>query len=123
MKAFIQDGHTLVLRAVRKLVAVPGDLGTVERAGAPHIIIEAIETRDWASATFVGQQHRLMLRLEGNAGCVADAVERLSAGLAEVDVAAAGYFLADAALEGFNLTLDGEVAVAEITVEALTIEE
>jgi len=123
VKAFIQDGHTLVLRAVRKLVAVPGDLGTVERAGAPHIIIEAIETRDWASATFVGQQHRLMLRLEGNAGCVADAVERLSAGLAEVDVAGAGYFLADAALEGFTLTLDDEVAVAEITVEALTIEE
>ncbi len=123
MKPFIQDGHTLVLRAVRKLVAVPGDMNTAERADAPRLIIESIETRDWVSATFIGQQHMLMLRLEGDAEGVAKAVERLSAGLAEVDVAGAGYFLADAALEGSTLTLDGDMAVAELTIEALTIEE
>lgn len=123
MKPFIQDGHTLVLRAVRKLVAIPGGTNAVERADAPRLVIEAIETHDWASATFVGQRHMFALRLEGDARLVADAVERLKAGLAEVDVVGAGHFLADAELETCKLTRSGEVTIAELTVEALTIEE
>lgn len=123
MKPFIQDGHSLVLRAVRKLIAVPGAIDASERDAPPRMVIEAIETRDWASATFVGQQHTLSLRLEGDCASVGEAVERLSAGLAEVDVSGAGYFLADAALETFTSTLEGDGMVAELRIEALTIEE
>ena len=127
MKPFIQDGHTLVLRAVR---AALGD-GADSRSFAPgeagvRMIVESIETTEWASATFVGQRHRLELRLEGGEEAVTSALDRLERGLPEVEVATGVYFLADAALARYELTLGadapGEGTIAAIEVEALTIE-
>ncbi len=114
MKPFIQDGHTLALRAVRTLIG-EGD--------ALRLIVESIETTDWASATFVGKRHGCDLRIEGGEAGVVAAIDRLRRDLPTIDVAACGYFLADAALEGFALTLDGARTVASVTVGALTIED
>lgn len=123
MKPFIQDGHTLALRAVRKLVAASCAADTASGAGEPRLVIECIETIDWASVTFVGKRHMLDLRLEGAGEAVTRAVERLAADLPEVDVEGAGWFLADAGLDNFEVVLDHSVAVARIRVAALTIEE
>lgn len=112
MKPFIQDGHTLVLRAVRALI------GTDTR-----LIVEAIATVDWASATFVGKRHRCELRIEGPGPNVARALDGLSARLREIDVAACGHFLADCVLDRVIMVPGADEAVAEIVVEALTIEE
>ena len=112
MKPFIQDGHILALRAVR---------ATLGEATVP-MIVEAIETTDWASATFVGARHRLDIRLEGGEDTVAHAVERLVRDLPEADVATNHHFLADAAVTGFDLALGGAATCAVVTIEALTIE-
>ena len=114
MKPFIQGGHTLALRAVRTVLGTDAGL---------RLIVETIETVDWASATFVGKRHRCELRVEGAQAAVSAAVERLARELPEVDVATSGYFLADAALDGFALAFDGEDTVASLTVDALTIED
>jgi len=111
VKPFIQDGHTLALRAVRTLI---GDKAS--------LVVEAITTTDWASATFVGKHHHCELRIEGLRGKVSTAIDRLTRSLSEVEVSASGYFLADCALVTFDVSLEGE-GVATIVVEALTIEE
>jgi len=112
MKPFIQDGHILALRAMRAA------LGTT----ATRLVIEQIETTDWASATFVGKRHRCDVRIEGAEDAVACAVAQRARDLPEVDVATNAYFLADIAVCGFELVAGGAEAVAEVTVEALTIE-
>lgn len=112
MKPFIQDGHILVLRAVRALIG-----------SNPRLVVEAIATVDWASATFVGKRHQCELRIEGDAQEIADALDRLARELPEVDVAACGHFLADCLLNRVELSRNAEETVAALTIEALTIAE
>lgn len=112
MKPFIQDGHILVLRAVRALI------GTNTR-----LVVEAIATVDWASATFVGKRHCCEFRVEGPERDVADALDRLARDLPETDVAACGHFLADCVLDAAKISRGPDGAVAEIVIEALTIAE
>lgn len=76
--------------------------------------LRSITSRRWASATFEGARHRLVLALEG-----ADARERadrVQAELAETEIAIRGGFVADIGVEA---QLEGETAV--LAIEALTI--
>lgn len=122
MKQFIQDGHTLVLRALRTLIGA--ELAMTASEGVPFAVIEAVESRDWASATFVGQLHHLELRFEGMAAAVKAAVDRLVTELPEVDASMIGHSLAEAAVTGCEAVdaVDGQ-AITRVKVEALTIEE
>ena len=112
MKPFIQDGHILVLRAVRALIG-----------SNARIVVEAIATVDWASATFVGKRHHCELRIEGDEQEITDALDLLARELSEVDVAASGHFLADCVLDGVEVSRSAEATVAALTIEALTIAE
>ena len=117
MKPFIQDGHSLALRAIRAA------LGPSEA----RLVIEEIATVDWASATFVGKRHRCDVRIEGAPDVVTCALARLSRDLPEVDVATNAYFLADisvCAVErvACDTPACAAVAFAAVTIEALTIE-
>jgi len=113
VKPFMQDGHILALRAVRAVLG---------RDCALTMVIESIETVDWASATFVGKRHICELRLEAACAELDQAVERLSRDLPEAEVATTRYFLADVALTGSELSVGKEECCARITIEALTIE-
>lgn len=113
MKPFIQDGHILALRAIRAVVG---------SESAARIVVEAIETRDWASATFVGKRHELAVRIEGDETVVCDAIARIERDLPGADVSATRFFLADIALGEYSVTLAGADSAAAIAVNALTIE-
>ena len=75
--------------------------------------MDAIASRPWASATFVGERHRLAVRLP------AGAAETFLAGLEEADVPLRGHFLADVAI--VQQVPEGDHVWIEL--EALTIEE
>lgn len=117
MNHYAEDGRTLVLRAVRKLLADPAG------GPAPLLIIEEVDGSDWASATFAGRLHRLKLRIEGEAGAVAAAVERLNDRLGEVEATLGGHLLAQAAVvEKAEIAAAGLGPSAwRLSVDALTL--
>jgi hypothetical protein len=119
MRTLIDDGHGLVLRTIRQLVAnAYGKLGR-----APDIIIEEIASVDWASLTFVGRLHRFELRIEGERATVEAACAALDAALPDAEVTAGGHVLAQAgviACEPARPELGA--AARRCVIEALTLE-
>ena len=65
----------------------------------PIIVTELLETRDWASATFEGEMHRLHLRIEGDKVAVAAMRARLDQQLPEQEIMLKGWFVADIIVE------------------------
>lgn len=119
MRTLIDDGHALVLRTIRQLVA--NAAGTPARE--PALIIEEIATVDWASLTFVGRLHRLELRIEGSCEAVEAACAALEAALPEAELTAGGHVLAQAgviACEAARPELGA--AARRCVIEALTLE-
>jgi len=113
VRSFIQDGHSLVLRVIRKLVADP----------AVVLVVEEVHSRDWASATFVGQLHRMDCKLKGSFEAVQAAAQRLRDELPESDAdGSERLFLADASVTALRMTgrRDGR-ATASLSIEALTL--
>jgi hypothetical protein len=81
--------------------------------------VESVATTDWASITFSGARHRLLVRLEGS-GAVGAAAQFLDEFPAlEFDIP--GHILADLALVGQERDAHGAYAALEL--EALTIQE
>jgi hypothetical protein len=115
----IDDGHGLVLRTIRQLVAAAAG----GAARAPDIIIEEIASVDWASLTFVGRLHRFELRIEGEAPEVAAACAALEAALPEAELAGSGHLLAQAGLIACTPATGALGGAARLcVVEALTLE-
>jgi hypothetical protein len=85
-------------------------------AGATPIV-EAVESRTWASITFSGERHRIALRIEGGDGPAA--ADRFLDGLAEREFDLGGHLLADIAAVADER--DGDVI--RLTLEALTVEK
>ena len=89
------------------------------RALGPHVgryHMLSAQSRDWASALFVGARHRLALALDGADG-VARA-HRLGAMLDECDLTMRGGFVAD-----LQAVARIEKGLPVLGIEALTIEE
>lgn len=87
----------IALQLLRAVVATAGcDPSDREK---PIIVTELLETRDWASATFEGEVHRLHLRIDGEASAVAAMLDRLRHGLPDRDIALNGWFVADILVE------------------------
>lgn len=59
------------------------------------IVVNDIRATDWASLTFVGQRFEFDLRLDGDPGSVADAIDRLDKGIADAEIAIKGHFVAE----------------------------
>ena len=99
----------------------PADRARTEllRALEPHVgpftVLKA-ESRDWASALFVGARHRLALALDGPDG-VARA-DRLSESLPEMELDLRGGFVDDC--QAIVTRADERIVLG---IEALTIEE
>jgi hypothetical protein len=82
---------------------------------ATFATVEHHESRAWASVTFSGERHRLVLRLAGD-GAAAEA-DRFLDGLAEREFALDGHILADIVLVADDRDAQG----VRLTLEALTI--
>ncbi|MBN8829755.1 MAG: hypothetical protein J0G94_03800 [Sphingomonadales bacterium] len=85
---------------------------------APTGTILEASLRPWCSATFIGAQHRIALRIDG-----ADAAQQaaaLAAKLSETDFALRGHIVADVCVDAVTPGPDGEM---EISLAVLTIED
>ena len=79
------------------------------------LLIDATST-DWHSLTFAGERHEFQLRVIGPGA--RQAVERISAGLAEAEFDIARAIVADIAVKRADHANDGSVTLA---IEALTV--
>lgn len=103
------DATTALLRAMRASILKLAPCGAV--------IFEEIRSRPWASVTFAGARHALVLLVSGpGAQAGADA---FSAGLDTAEFKLRGHILADIALMSREPAGDG----VRLRIEALTVEE
>lgn len=84
-----------------------------------RILLTEFRSTDWQSLTFIGEQHRIRLRVpQPDAG---EIIARLVNGLAESEFSIAGHVVADIAVVGEpERQEDGSFAIA---IEALTVAE
>ena len=109
--AALTDATSALLRAVTR------NIGNFR-----GLFYEEIVSRAWASVTFTGARHRIVLRLEGEGaeGAAAAFVDTLEA--AEFDLG--GHIVADIALvSSERLTCPNGAPLVRIGLEALTVED
>ncbi len=127
MKALPGGLNQRLLRAIRRTLDSDSLLGDWLRGGTgarPALVIEEFETRPWASLTFSGARHRLVIRLSGPQLEVEHAYDRLRALLVEPEISLPGHFLADLAIAEVEAEIhEAGGMTMSVTVEALTIEE
>lgn len=82
------------------------------------VTFESLTSRPWASITFAGERHRLVLCLPGP-GAEA-AVDAFLDGLTDREFALRGHVVADIEATGMEREQDGQV---RLTLEALTVED
>lgn len=106
-----------ILRAIAAIIgANPAD------REKPILIVETMQSTDWASATFIGALHCIEFRIEGEAGLVAQATQRLAIRIEDCDIPIAGHIVAEIKMETPptpNMT--GNIIAQSLTVNALTI--
>ena len=109
MKMALSPAAVGLLRALIGRAAVPRD----------RIMLSDWQSVEWESLTFVGERHKIQLRISGpDSGAVAG---RLTEGLADADFAIPGQIVADITVVGQAETAcDGSTIVR---IEALTIAE
>lgn len=115
-------GNHIQVALLRAITSVAGFDGPDRQK--PILIVQAVHSRDWASATFVGATHHFALRIDGEAAAVAAAVQRLVETLPENEIALGGQIVAEIAItlwEGTSIT-DNMIAKC-LTVNVLTIED
>lgn len=105
MTPLLNDATTAFLRAIR--------LAFVKFA----VTIEEVRSRSWASVSFVGARHSLLLCIAGDGAEAAAAAFAGSLDAREFDLH--GHILADVALAGSE-PVDGGV---RLRLEALTVED
>lgn len=102
--------------------AAAGLLRSLLRRGGvdrDRILLTEFRSTDWQSLTFIGEQHRIRLRIPGPDA--AEVVATLVNGLEESEFSIPGHVLADIALaDEPERQQDGSIAV---TIEALTVAE
>ena len=92
----------------------------VSRSGLEknRVLLSSCRSTDWQSLTFIGERHRIVIRLAGESAD--DGYRRLVDGLANAELAIPGHIVADIVEVGVALpSPDGSI---DIEIEALTIE-
>lgn len=93
----------------------------LRRAGVERdrILLTEFRSIDWQSLTFIGEQHKIRLRIPGPDS--AEIAARLVNGIEEADWAIPGHVVADIALAGDPERQGDGSTIIEL--EALTVEE
>lgn len=93
--------------------------GLLERAGVARnrILLTDLRSTDWQSLTFVGERHRIRLRVPGPDA--AEVARRIAAGVEDAEFRIPGHIVADILLAG-PLRSDGDGSIS-VELEALTI--
>lgn len=107
-------------RLVRQLAALVA--GAAEPVPMfPMLVVENVTTRPWSSATFVGERHRLDLRLHSDSDCIGTALDRLVELLPDAEFELPGQIVAEAKLTALRVDPDPAVAALALTIEVLTV--
>jgi len=93
-------------------------LAALEAMIGPAGMIGQASMRPWCSATFLGAQHRILLRIEGD-GAAREAAA-LAARLPDAEFTLRGHIVADVAIDDLGPASDDVVV---ITLAVLTIED
>ena len=104
-RALKMDAGTALLRATANLVNF-------------HAVVEEMKSRNWASITFTGARHEIVLRLEGDGADAAADRFCESVGAAEFELR--GHIVADISVVAREPAPDGGI---RLRIEALTVEE
>lgn len=113
-------GNHLQAAILRAITAVIG-ANPADRK-KPILIVETMQSTDWASATFIGALHCIELRIEGEADAVAEATQRLAIGIEDCDIPIAGHIVAEIKMETRQTPdITGNIIAQSLTVNALTI--
>ena len=107
MQPLTADATTALMRALR---------GRFDKALPP--VFEEIRSRSWASVTFTGARHEIVMRVDGH--CAAAAADRFLSDLDAAEFRLRGHILADIALIAREDIPEGGV---RIRIEALTVED
>ena len=89
------------------------------RAGVDRdrILLTDVQSVDWQSLTFIGERHRIIMRVTGPSA--QDVTDRMTSGIGEAEFHVPGHIVADIVLFGDAVRdADGSVSVE---FEALTI--
>jgi hypothetical protein len=100
------DPHRMLMQAIR---------AKAERDGVARIVHNSSEA--WASATFRGARHNMLLQLDGDGAD--DRATRLAEALGIMEFRLPGHLVADIALVGRRTNAKGTA----IEIEALTLED
>ena len=102
--------------------AAAGLLRSLLRRGGvdrDRILLTEFRSTDWQSLTFIGEQHKIRLRIP--APDASEIVSSLVNGIEDCEFSIPGHVLADIAVSGEpERQVDGSIA---LTLEALTVEE
>jgi hypothetical protein len=107
MQPLTADATTALMRAIR---------GSFDKTSPP--VFEEIRSRSWASVTFTGARHEIVMRIGGD--CAGAAADSFLAGLDAAEFRLRGHILADIALVARDDIPEGGV---RIRIEALTVED
>lgn len=110
MRGMISTAQGALLRGIRRFLED-------DDGGWPAMVVEAVASEDWASATFIGQRHRLELNFNG--GDVAR-VDALVKALGEAELVVPGHIVACVDLVEHEMR-DGEPPSHRLVFEALTV--
>jgi hypothetical protein len=83
-----------------------------------RILLTELRSTEWQSLTFLGERHRLQLRIDGTDA--ADIASRIATGIEEAEFAIGGHIVADISATGEK---DSQSESVTLRIEALTIEE
>lgn len=89
-RATIGPVATGLLRQIGNLM--PDDLSDRDKT---ILVVEDIQSTEWASLTFVGERHVLALRIDGDSAKVAAARAAIERSLADLELAVPGHFIAE----------------------------
>lgn len=86
-------------------------IARLSEVAGPDMSVIASSSRPWASATFIGAQHRVILRFTGDdaAQCAAHFAERLP----EAEFSISGHIVADACVDEWRYEADSRDCVAD----------
>ena len=91
----------------------------IARAGVPsdRILLTEVHSTDWQSLTFIGERHRLQLRVVGPGST--SIIERMCGGLEDAEFTIPGQIVAD--IKPIAQPIAGADGSTSIEIEALTV--
>lgn len=116
MRPMLRPAQTALIRAIGRWLDTEKD-----NRELPILRIENVSSEPWHSATFTGERHRLIIRVEGHDAVTSAAF--IAARLGEAELIVPGQIVADVALVRQETMLEAGHAACLMSFDLLTVED